>query len=65
MSTPEFSHLPPKERAKRYRELAQDARREAANSKGAAHQSYLIIAEQWEKLARDAEAEAQKNQKKT
>jgi len=65
MSMPEFSHLPPKERAKRYRELAQDARREAASSKGAANKSYLIIAEQWEKLAADAEAEDQKNQKKT
>lgn len=64
MSMPEFSHLPPKERVKRYRELALDARREAANSKGAARQSYLIIAEQWEKLAADAEAEAQKTQKK-
>ncbi len=63
MSMPEFSHLPPKERARRYRELAQDARREAANSKGPAQQSYLLIAEQWEKLAADSDAEAQKNQK--
>jgi len=42
---PDFAHLPPKERAKRYRELADDARREAAKATSeAVRESYLIIA---------------------
>jgi hypothetical protein len=57
MTEPEFSHLPREERAKRYRQLAEDARREAARSAGAARNSYLLIAEQWESLAADADAE--------
>jgi hypothetical protein len=36
----------------RYRELAQQARREAARSQGAVQQSYLILAANWEELAR-------------
>jgi hypothetical protein len=31
--------------------LADDARREADRSKGTVKQSYLLIAEQWERLA--------------
>jgi hypothetical protein len=54
MTIPEFSHLPREERAKRYRELAQDARREAARSPGAARNAYVLIAEQWESLAAEA-----------
>ena len=52
----EFVDLPAAERAKRYRALAEDARREAAVANGAARQSYLIITERWEQLAADAEA---------
>ncbi len=37
----------------RYLDLAADARREAARAPGAARQSYLLFAEQWEKLAAD------------
>jgi len=47
----EFSDLPPQERMQRYLDLAADARREAARAPGAARQSYLLFAEQWEKLA--------------
>jgi hypothetical protein len=51
----EFEYLPPPKRAKRYRALAEDARREAANAKGALRESYLLSAEKWEKLAADLE----------
>ncbi len=44
--------LSPAERAKRYRELAQDSLRLAEESKErAARQSYTLIAEQWRKRA--------------
>jgi len=52
----EFSDMPPFERAKRYRQFAADARSEAVNATGAAKKSYVIIAENWEKLAADIEA---------
>ena len=53
----EFDDLPPLQRAKRYRALAQDARREAANAKGALRQSYILSAEKWEKLADELEGD--------
>jgi hypothetical protein len=56
----EFSNLPPLAQAKRYRALAQDARREAAAVTGPTRKSYLIIAENWDKLAANAEAAARK-----
>jgi len=46
-----FSELPPVERAKRYRQLAEDARREAESAKGTMRESYLTIARQWIELA--------------
>ena len=52
----EYSHLPPEIRARKYLELADDARREAALCKGALRESYLLIAVQWECLAAEAEA---------
>ena len=52
----EYSHLPPLERAAKYRELATDARNEAARvSGGAVKESYIVIAERWEELARGIE----------
>ena len=48
---PELSQLPPLERMQRYIDLAEDARREAERSMGVARTAYLIIAEQWERLA--------------
>ena len=55
-----FSHLSPRERAEHYRELERDARREAANAQGSVKVSYTIIAETWERLAAEAEAEAKR-----
>jgi hypothetical protein len=46
--------LPPEQRAARFLALAGDARREAVMSKGAVRQSYILIAEQWERLAVEA-----------
>jgi hypothetical protein len=54
----DISYLPPKERSKRYRELAADARREAtAATEGAVRESYLIIAGQFDRLASVADGE--------
>ena len=57
----ELTDLGPRERAEQYRELERDARREAANAEGAAKVSYTIIAETWERLGVEAEAEAKKD----
>jgi hypothetical protein len=54
---PDFAHLPPKERAKRYRELAKTARQERKAAPDDVKGAYLIIAEQYERLAGKAEAE--------
>jgi hypothetical protein len=50
--------LPPRERAKRYLELAREARVRAANSKGGAHAAFVKLAGQWNQFALEAEAEA-------
>ena len=47
----DFSELPLSERAKRYRQLAEDALREAELADDNVRQSYLLIAEQWTRLA--------------
>jgi hypothetical protein len=54
----EISKLPRRERAKRYREMAWKARGQAAHSKGEMKTAFIKIAEQWEQLALEAEAEA-------
>jgi hypothetical protein len=52
----EDSELPPRERAKRYRALAEDARTEAARATAQkVRESYIIIAERWEDMALDLE----------
>ncbi len=51
----ELGKLPPAERAKRYRALADEADRAAAAASPAVKQSYVIMAEQWRKLADDLE----------
>ena len=56
----EISKLPPLERAKRYRELAANALREAEKTTGGTRSSYLVISEQFKRLAVAAEAEAQR-----
>jgi len=55
----DFSELPASERAKRYRQLAQDALHEAEQAVGSVRQSYLLIAEQWNRLARIAGAHSE------
>jgi uncharacterized protein YdaU (DUF1376 family) len=56
----DFSELSPGERAAKYRQIAQDARREAANTHLSLQDSYRILAERWENLALSAESEAQR-----
>ena len=51
--------LPPRERAKRFRELAREVRVRAANSKGEAQAAFVKLAGQWEQFALEAEAEAE------
>jgi hypothetical protein len=59
----EISKLPPRERAKRYRELAKEAQVMAASAMGAEKISLIKIAGHWEQLAREAEAEAEGKEK--
>jgi hypothetical protein len=54
----DFSELPLSERAKRYRQLAEDALREADLADGSVRQSYLLIAEQWNRMAQIAGSQA-------
>jgi hypothetical protein len=51
----ELSDLPPKERARRYRQLAVDAEVEGRRALGAARQSYELLAAHWRKLADELE----------
>jgi hypothetical protein len=53
----DFSELPASERAKRYRQLAEDALREAVQADESVRESYLLIAEQWNRLAQIAGAQ--------
>ncbi len=53
----ELSGLPPRERAKRYRQLAREARVHAANSKADERAAFVKFAGKWEQLALEAEAE--------
>jgi hypothetical protein len=48
---PEFANVPPSERIKHYRALADVARREAQKATGNLRQSYLLMAEGWDNLA--------------
>jgi len=43
-------------RAQRYLDLAADARRQAAMTKGALRESYLLMVAQWERLASELAA---------
>jgi hypothetical protein len=52
----DISDLPPAERAKRYRQLADDAELEGRRAEGAARQSYTLIAATWRRLADEIEA---------
>ena len=54
----ELSEQPPRQRAKRYRELAREARIHAANAKAEEQAAFIRYAGKWEQLALEAEAEA-------
>jgi hypothetical protein len=53
-----ISELPPLERAKRYRQLADDARRKATMCIGEIQLSLIKQAGDWNQLAAEAEEEA-------
>jgi hypothetical protein len=57
-----MDRLPAKERAKRYRQLAADARREAALGASEVRESYLMIAQQFDHLAQLADSEIKPDQ---
>jgi hypothetical protein len=54
-----LSDLPLKERAARYRELATEAKREAAFAQGAERRAFMDIAGGWSRLAQLAEQQLQ------
>jgi hypothetical protein len=51
----EFSRLPPKERAARYRQLAEEAEKSARFAPSPVRESYLEIAARWRSFARNIE----------
>ena len=51
----DLQDLSPSERARHYRELADEAVRHADGAPQSVRQAYLIMAEQWRRLAREAE----------
>ena len=56
MTIGEFSELPLMERIQKYRAMAGNARLQASSATSqVARQSYALIAEHWEALAKDAE----------
>jgi len=54
----EYAELPPLARAKRYRGFAERALRAAEKVNGPIRTSYLMLADQWERLAVEAEKHA-------
>jgi hypothetical protein len=54
----DFAALPPKDRAKRYRALAVQARSEAEAADSRLREAYILMAEKWERLAQGAEDES-------
>jgi hypothetical protein len=52
----EPSDLPPRERARRFRELGAEAARDAERTKDALREGYLLLARGWLQLAEDIEA---------
>ncbi len=48
--------LPPRERARRFRELAAEAARDAERTNDALREGYLLLARGWLQLAEDIEA---------
>jgi hypothetical protein len=55
-----FPNHPPRERAKRYRALAHDAHRGVRGSTGKARDSWVHMERQWEDLALQSDAAAER-----
>ena len=55
----EISELPPRERAKRYRQMAREARLKAAACMGEIQATFIKSAGKWEQLALEADADAE------
>lgn len=51
LSMAELSDLSPARRLQLYRRLAADARRDAAAATGVTRECYILIAQNWEKMA--------------
>ena len=52
---PDFGNMPPLGRLRCYLQLASDARREADAAQGGLKESYTLMAERWEYLAKALE----------
>ena len=65
MSLSEMSKLPFRERAKRYRAQALDARLKATKNQGELQSSYITLAGQWEQLVKEAENQADEEESKS
>jgi hypothetical protein len=50
-----YSDLPPQQRIGRYKQLAKDAEMFARRASGEVRDAYLLLAQQWQKLADDLE----------
>jgi hypothetical protein len=59
-----FPDLAPKERAVRYRALAQEAHRVVLGCTGAAREPWAFVERQWEHLAYKADADAEQDSTK-
>ena len=56
MAVTEYSTMPLAERVRAYRALAEATRRQAERCNGVARDTYLMIAEQWHRLAADIDS---------
>jgi hypothetical protein len=57
----DLSNLPPRERARRYCELAREARLQASVSRERTQVALVKLAVHWEQMEREADAEATEN----
>jgi hypothetical protein len=55
----EYDHLPPLERAKKFRELAESAKRHA-KCEPQARDAFLVVAAHWDDVAKQAESRARR-----
>lgn len=60
-----LSALPLEEQAKRYRDLARYALRESVGVRGDVHETYILLAERWQRLAQEAEEDLAQAERET